>query len=98
MRPSALSLKQIVCLELGLGTMATLCALVAVVLWVLTQNAAYAMSLWDMANNAKTPGFAAGGDMPAVVAPGGLPGAEGVSAIPIEHGRQVRQQRAHRAG
>lgn len=96
--PSALTLKQIISLEFGLGIIGMGCVFTAIFVRLLTHNAAYALSLWAMADGARSSGTARGVVPAPLIPPTRSPAPPQFSPIPIERGRQVRQQRAHRAG
>ena len=89
--PTALTLKQIVGLEFGLGIMAMACAIVSIVTWILTQNTEHAMRIWATAiraQNLRTP-------PPADLI---IPEPRDGGPIPIGYGHEVRAQRNRHAG
>jgi hypothetical protein len=87
--PSALTLKQIIGLEFGLGIMATLCAVVAIVLWLLTQNTEIVLSVFKAASAASAANAALESELATTT------GAR-ATAIPIQRGQEIRRHRRDR--
>lgn len=93
--PGTLTFNQFIGLEFGIGFLGVLLTLVAVVLWLLTQNTAYTLRLLDMIDAAHGASTADVG----TAIPSPRQNIATSAPIPIERGHQVRQRRAqHRAG
>lgn len=90
-RPTALTLKQIIGLEFGLGIMAMACSVVSIVAWILTQNTEYALRIWATAVRSQSLGALPPPADPAVPEP------RGGDPIPIGYGHEVRAQRNRQA-
>ena len=88
-RPTALTLKQIIGLEFGLGIGTMACAVVSIVAWVLTQNTEHALQIWSTATRSRSL------EVPPVQPI--VPEARNGDAIPIGYGREVRAQRNRKA-
>jgi hypothetical protein len=88
-RPSALTLKQVISLEFGLGILAALLTLVTVVLWVLTENTSIVLSVFKAASAASAANAALESEL------SGAAGAR-TSPIPIQRGQEIRQRHGHR--
>lgn len=88
-RPSALSLGQIMSLEFGLFGLALLCALVALVIWALTENTAFALSVFRAASTALAAKSALEAEL--LDTPH-----TSTSPIPIQRGQEIRRHRRDR--
>lgn len=88
-RPSALSLSQIMGLEFGLFGLTLLCALVALTIWALTENTAFALSVFKAAGTAATANAVLENELLD-------PPHTSTSPIPIQRGQEIRHHRRDR--
>lgn len=87
--PEALTLKQTIALEFGVGFLGVLLTLVAIVLRILTENTSFVLSVFKAASAASTANAA----LEAELLDGDVPKS---AAVPIQRGHEIRQHRAGR--
>jgi len=87
--PSALTLKETMDLKFSIGFLGVLFTLVAIVLWVLTENTAIVLSVFKAASAASAANATLESE---------LSGASDTHAspIPIQRGQEIRQRHGHR--
>lgn len=87
--PDTLTLTQAIGLEVGIGIIFLLCAIVATVIWLLTESTAFVLSVSKAVSAASTANAALESKLLGNAGPDGTP-------IPIQRGRDIRQHRTDR--
>lgn len=88
-RPSAIPQPQATSLEVGIGIIVLLFAIVAIVIWLLTESTAFVLSVSKAVSAASAANAALKSDLLGAAGPDEDP-------IPIQRGREIRQHRTDR--
>lgn len=87
--PKALALNQTICLEVAIGILGLLFAIVAIVIWLLTESTAFVLAVSKAVSAASTANAALETELLGEAGPDETP-------IPIQRGREIRQHRTDR--